>query len=112
MVAIAGFNYYRHEIVQGTDYSITLELKSPDGSTFDTTGYSATAPIVNLDYESVDSFDAEFPTTGSVTLSLPKERSALLSAKRYLFQLKLIDPDGKESVYLQGDVIVQKGFDA
>ncbi|MBL1176878.1 hypothetical protein [Pantanalinema sp. GBBB05] len=101
--------FYRHEVRQGEDYSVNLDLKNPDGTAFNNSGYTGASNIETLDGTIAASFTVSFPDTDTVTLSLSKTVTAALSPRRYIHDLKLTDAGGLTTYWIEGDVIVSKG---
>lgn len=85
-----------------------LDLKNPDGTAFNNSGYTGASNIETLDGMIAASFTVAFPDTDTVTLSLSSTQTAALSPKRYLHDLKLTDAGGLTTYWLEGDVIVSK----
>jgi hypothetical protein len=100
--------YYQHQVKQGEDYSVVLELQTADGNPFDNTGYAAQSQMRTLDGELAAEFVTGFPSSSSIRLSLPNTVTTVLPPKRYLHDLKLVSPSSEVGFYLDGDVIVSR----
>ena len=93
---------YNIEIDQGSDYSITIEVKE-DGDTKNLTTYSARAQARSdiEDSSAAFSFTCTIPTptNGKILMKLPAGTSASLTAGEYVNDLE---------VYTSGDAVVSR----
>lgn len=93
---------YNIEIDQGSDYSITIEVKE-DGDVKNLTTYSARAQARSdiEDSSAAFSFTCTIPTptNGKILMKLPASTSASLSAGEYVYDLE---------VYTSGDAVVSR----
>lgn len=110
--------YYRHALKQGETYSVDVDLRDRNGA-IDTTGWSGASSIKTVDgVAPLDNlgvaiaFTVTFPASGTVRFALPSAKTALLPAKRLLYDAKLVDAGGLVSYYLEGDVIVRESITA
>lgn len=109
-------SFYRHELTQGEDYNVDIDLQ--DGSTLiDTTGWTGASAIVDLDHVApLDggsvpiAFAVSFPASGTVRLTLPAALNRQLEPQRYLSDTKLSDSSGRPAYFLSGEVIVRRSY--
>jgi hypothetical protein len=97
-------------LYQGADYSLTLQLKQPDGTVIDLTGWSGKSQIRNRvggTGEPAAEFNLDInATANTITLSLPYATTAALRAGKYEWDLFLQDASGRREKYLEGEVTI------
>lgn len=108
--------YFRHEFKQGEAYSVDIDFRDSQGA-IDTSGWTGAASIQTLDATTpLDSnnveiaFTVSFPASGTVRLALPASKTVQLPAKRYLYDVKLLDSSSQPVYYLDGDVVVRQSY--
>lgn len=108
--------YYRHDIKQGEDYFVDVDLVD-SGTPIDTTGWTGASSIVTIDHVApVDEdnnpivFTVTFPVSGTVRFALPADKSKQLRPVRHLYDAKLTDASGSPTYYLDGDVLMRRSY--
>jgi hypothetical protein len=91
---------------QGEDYQVDVLIRDDRGAAIDTTGWSATAQIRNLEGGLVASFGLSFPAVGTARFALSALISGGMAPGRYLYDAKFIASTGQTRYYLEGDVLV------
>lgn len=96
-------------LYQGADYSLSLQLKQPDGAVVDLTGWTGKSEIRNrAGGRLLATFGLDINTTkvNTIILSLPYTTTTTIQQGEYEWDLFLQDAVGKRSKYLEGKVIV------
>ena len=116
-------NKYNITIWQGATFGLVITVKDSAGNTMNLTSYSARMQIRSAynsgsATESLTSSNGEIaisPATGNLTLELAASRTANISVDLtngkppksiYVYDLELIDGNGKVSKLLYGDAVV------
>lgn len=97
-------------IERGTDFEIEFALKDTDGLPFNLTDYSVFSKIKkNRESENSLTFNASIVnrTKGIILLRLPRWFSINLPAGRCVYDVVVVDLNFKQTVVLEGDVIVE-----
>lgn len=95
-------------IDQGATYATKLNITDTNGAPVDLTGYTAAAQI-RKHYTSSNSVSFTATTTaatGAVTLSLSANATANLYAGRYVYDVELVDSQGRVSRIVEGIVTI------
>lgn len=102
--------FYRFESKQYEDFDQILELQQPDGSPFDSTGYSGLLQLRTLDDALAATAALTFPTTSTLRIQLGEAQCLVwpLLSKRYLFDLQLTNPTGGVGYWLEGEWVIRK----
>ena len=106
--------YNLTDIEQGANWSLYLSFEESDGTATNLTGctlkmwiaanYTAT-PVANLS-TATGGITITNAANGTATISLAANETANITAGNYLYDLKLIAPDGVTDRELQGGVYV------
>lgn len=98
---------------QGTDFEKTFNIKNPDSSIVDLTGYTIDAKIKKHS-ESVTSYNFSVgvvSTSGSITISMASTITDLLPFGRYYYDIiSTEDSSGKVSKLYTGMVLVNSSI--
>lgn len=96
-------------IEKGTDFAVSFLVDAFDGVPLDLTGYTAVAKIRKYPSSpSYKTFQASLlQTTGYVSLAMPKEDTALLSAGRNYFDV-LISNELETIKVVKGTMLVEE----
>ena len=107
-------SYYQHRFKQGEKYSIDINIRDSNGL-INTAGWTGASEIKTLDKvapigsdNQPIAFAVTFPTIGTTRFTLTPTQTHLLTAKRYLYDARLVDASGTPAYYFDGDVIVQR----
>lgn len=98
-------------IMQGSNYTDTVELKQPDGTPLNLTGYTVRSQLRSLDGTKVKDFACAIddPESGIIARTLPAEDTAELQPDvrpNHVWGLELTAPDGAVVPEIQGGTIV------
>lgn len=91
---------------QGTDFSQDIEINDDAGNPLDLSGYSAFAQFKKYYTANVAGHFTVSLSTGIINLSMNSASSSNISDGRYVYDIKLIDSDGKDSRPIEGMLTV------
>ena len=98
---------------KGTDFSATFNIQNEANTTpLNLTGYTAVAKIKKSYTSSTSSdFVVDFPDryNGQLSISLGNAASALLDARRYVYDILLTAPSGTKSRVIEGIIEITPG---
>lgn len=101
-------------IDQGTDFSVDIKLRNPDGTMYDLTGYTVAAQMrKHYNAMSATTFVATTPaptTSGIVKLELDNLITADLVPGRYLYDVEITDGSAKIARVIEGVATVTPGI--
>lgn len=109
---------YNITLQRRADYQIVLQFKDSTDTAINLTGWTVASQIWNQDRTTkVADFTVSYTNriTGTVTLSLTDEQTALLSTVNnpvYYYDVLLTNGDGLKEYYLQGTVKPNEGYTA
>lgn len=92
------------ELIQGDDESLTVTFKDEDGAVIDITGYTVFFTMKKRPDDDSDDSDAPIkktvtshsdPTNGETIIYLTSAETAVLEARRYVYDLQLKDLSDK-----------------
>lgn len=99
-------------VEQYADYKTKLNLDDLQGDVINLSGYSVTSQARKSYYSTTAyNFDVSISDAaqGEITLSMPSANTANMSPGRYVYDLKLIDPDDVVTRVVEGIVVVSPG---
>jgi len=103
---------YNITLQRRADYSVTLQFKDSTDTPINLTGWTVASQIWNQERTTkVTDFTVAYTnrSTGTVTLSLSDEQTALLNTV-YYYDVLLINGDGLREYYLEGTVTPSEGY--
>lgn len=108
-MSVATLNF---TIDQGTDHEINLTINGEDGAPLSLIGYTGES-FVRKHYSSVDyvPFEVGFVNRleGQISLTMPREDTALLKEGRYVYDVVLLSPNNIKTRVIQGNILVNPG---
>ena len=100
----------------GASFSNTFEVKKPNGTAFDLTGYSGSAQMaksvaVGATLGATETFTVGITSAaaGKIKVSLAATTTRGISAGRYVYDLMLTRPNTEKLIALEGQVLVRAG---
>lgn len=104
--------YVNFDIDQGTDFSITVNLKDDLGQPFNLTGYTIAAQMrKNYASSSATTFATSHDSTGGhIILSLDNSVTGLITPGNYLYDVEITDGSLKKTRVIEGIVTVTPGI--
>lgn len=101
---------YHPEIERGGTLEIAVTIKNSDGTPIDLTGCTASAAFAaSYEEEPAGTFAIAFDSdraSGKLVLTLPKETTASTPKGSYVYDLRIVFPNGTARHYLKGNLIV------
>jgi len=105
---------YNITLQRRADYSIVLQFKDSNDAAIDLTGWTVASQIWNKPRTTkVADFAVAYTdrSTGTVTLSLTPEQTALITGT-YYYDVLLTNGSGVKEYYLEGTVVGDEGYTA
>jgi len=99
-------------VEQYADYTTKINLDNLQGDVINLTGYSASSQVRKSYYSTTAyNFDVSISdaSQGEITLSMSSANTANMSPGRYVYDLRLIDPDDVVTRVVEGIVVVSPG---
>ena len=99
-------------VEQYADYTTKINVDDLQGDAINLTGYSASSQVRKSYYSTTAyEFTANIsdPVTGEITLSMPAANTANMSPGRYVYDLKITDPEDVITRVVEGIVVVSPG---
>ena len=94
-------------IDQGSDYNITIDLTTANGSSMDLTGYTGRSQMrKSASSSTAKDFTILVANTGSVTLSMTADYTANITAGRWLYDVEVVSGGEVVTRVLEGIVTV------
>jgi|TARA_B100000287_G_C20291963_1_gene646263 hypothetical protein len=103
------------KIVRRSDFPIRLTLKDGNGNAINLSGYSVTAEVYNKErtYKYADwGVTYTNRSTGTIDLKLTDVQTTTFDLDSVNYDIKVTQPNGDESVYLRGRLIILEGYTA
>ena len=99
-------------VEQYADYTTKINVDDLQGDAINLTGYSASAQARKSYYSTTAyTFNTSISDAakGEITLSIPSANTANMSPGRYVYDLKIVDPDEVVTRVVEGIVVVSPG---
>ena len=99
-------------VEQYADYTTKINVDDLQGDAINLTGYSASAQARKSYYSTTAyNFNTSISDAakGEITISMPSANTANMSPGRYVYDLKIVDPDEVVTRVVEGIVVVSPG---